>query len=73
MPNREKIICRKGLFPESLNGLEENFAFVSIDVDFEQAIFDGLEYFYPRLNRGGYILIHDYNSATLKGGKKSCL
>ncbi|RKI92358.1 hypothetical protein D7V94_06665 [Parablautia intestinalis] len=71
MPNREKIICRKGLFPESLNGLEENFAFVSIDVDFEQAIFDGLEYFYPRLNRGGYILIHDYNSATLKGVKKA--
>ncbi len=71
MPNRGKIICRKGLFPESLKGLEENFAFVSIDVDFERAIFDGLEYFYPRVNIGGYIFIHDYNSAELEGVKRA--
>lgn len=67
MPVPEKIICKKGLFPESLDGLEDTFAFVSLDVDFEQAIYSGLEYFYPRLNKGGYIFVHDYNSATLKG------
>lgn len=67
MPVPEKIVCKKGLFPESLGGLEDTFAFVSLDVDFEQAINDGLEYFYPRLNEGGYIFVHDYNSSTLKG------
>ena len=67
MPIPEKIVCKKGLFPESLDGLEDTFAFVSLDVDFEQAIYDGLEYFYPRLNEGGYIFVHDYNSSTLKG------
>lgn len=63
----KQIICKKGLFPESLDTLEDTFAFVSLDVDFEQAIYDGLDYFYPRLNVGGYMFVHDYNSATLKG------
>lgn len=67
MPYPEKIICKQGLFPESLQGLEDRFAFVSLDVDFEQSIYDGLVYFYPRLNEGGYIFIHDYNSSILKG------
>ena len=67
MPHRDKIICKKGLFPESLDGLEDRFAFVSLDVDFEQAIYDGLDYFYPRMNTGGYMMIHDYNSKTLRG------
>lgn len=67
MPHRDKIICKKGLFPESLGGLEDRFAFVSLDVDFEQAIYDGLDYFYPRMNTGGYMMIHDYNSKTLRG------
>ena len=61
----------KGYFPESLNGLEEQFAFVSIDVDFEDSIYDGLTYFYPRLMEGGYIFIHDYNSLKLKGVKRA--
>lgn len=52
----------QGLFPESLQGLEDTFSFVSIDVDFEQAIYEGISYFYPRLCSGGYIFIHDYNS-----------
>ena len=64
----ENVIIRKGLFPESLKGLEEKFAFVSIDVDFEQSIFDCLQYFYPRVLPGGYIFVHDYNS-SLKGVK----
>lgn len=71
MPCPDKIILKQGFFPESLNGLEEKFAFVSIDVDFEQSIFDGLTYFYPRLNAGGYIFVHDYNSVKLKGVKRA--
>lgn len=67
----EKVVIKKGLFPESLGGLEEQFAFVSIDVDFEQAIYDGIVYFYPRLNPGGYIFIHDYNSSHLAGVKRA--
>lgn len=44
----EKVIIKQGLFPESLGGLEENFIFVSLDMDFEESIYAGLNYFYPR-------------------------
>lgn len=65
MKHLENIIIKQGFFPESLNGLEEEFAFVSIDVDFEESIYAGLEYFYPRVSEGGYIFVHDYNSSLL--------
>ena len=64
----ETVELRKGLFPETLNGLDKQFAFVSIDVDFEKSIYDCLCYFYPRVVGGGYIFVHDYNS-SLKGVK----
>lgn len=67
----EQCIIKKGLFPESLDGLEEKFAFVSIDVDYEDSIFEGMRYFYPRLVSGGYIFIHDYNDIWLGGVKKA--
>lgn len=70
MKNRSNCIIKKGLFPDSLNGLERKFVFVSIDVDFEQSIYEGLKYFYPRMVKGGYIFIHDYNT-QLKGVKKA--
>lgn len=70
MKNREKCIIKKGYFPETALGLEETFSFVSIDVDLEDAIYNGLVYFYPRLSQGGYLFIHDYNS-PLEGVKKA--
>lgn len=70
MPYPDKCIVRKGLFPETAEGLEEErYAFVSIDVDFEKSILEGLRYFYPRLNKGGAIFVHDYNNRFLEGVK----
>lgn len=66
----EQIEIKQGYFPESLNGLEDIFKFVSIDVDFEESIYHALEYFYPRMVRGGYIFVHDYNS-SLRGVEKA--
>ena len=45
----ENVVIKQGFFPESLDGLDEQFAFVSLDVDFEESIYEGLKYFYPRL------------------------
>ncbi len=70
MPFPKQVIVKQGLFPESLNGLEDEFSFISLDADFEQSIYDGLCYFYPRLHDGGYIMLHDYNS-YLRGVKKA--
>ena len=69
MPHPEKVIIRQGLFPASIGGLEERFALVSLDVDLEGSTLAGLRWFYPRLNPGGYILLHDYNSPRLPGVK----
>lgn len=73
IPFSQQCILCKGLFPDSVTTEAENsrYAFVSIDVDFEDSIYEGLKFFYPRLNAGGYIFLHDYNSAHLVGVKKA--
>lgn len=70
MSHLEKIVIKQGFFPASLDGLDSTFAFVSLDVDFEDSIYAGLEYFYPRLTKGGYLFVHDYNS-DLSGVEKA--
>lgn len=70
MQHLDKIVIKQGFFPESLGGLEDDFIFVSLDVDFESSIYEGLKYFYPRLIGGGYIFVHDYNS-DLAGVEKA--
>ena len=61
----DNVVIKQGYFPESLDGLEDKFIFVSLDVDFENSIYEGLKYFYPRLRGGGIIFVHDYNSDLL--------
>lgn len=59
----DKIIFRKGYFPETSIGLEnERFAFVMIDFDKYEPTFAALDFFYTRVNKGGFIFIHDYNN-----------
>jgi O-methyltransferase len=55
---------RQGHFPETAAGLEkEKFSFVMLDVDMYQPSLEVFQFFYPRLVRGGYFFMHDYNSA----------
>lgn len=67
MTHPESITVKPGFFPDSLNGLEEKFCLVSLDVDFEQTTLDGLRYFWPRLEKGGYLMLHDWGSPSLPG------
>ena len=67
MPHPDSITVRPGFFPESLEGLEERFCLVSLDVDFYQTTLDGLRYFWPRLEKGGYLMMHDWGSPKLPG------
>lgn len=63
----------KGLFPQSATRLPDNtkFSFVYLDVDLYEWNKQSLEYFYPRMERGGVIMIDDYGEKHLKGIKKS--
>ena len=67
LPHPEQVSVRPGFFPGSLDGLEERFCLVSLDVDFGQTTLDGLRYFWPRLEKGGYLLLHDWGSPALPG------
>lgn len=71
MSHKESCIIKKGYFPDSLDGLEDKFCFVSLDPDLYKPILDGLEYFYPRLEKGGYIFVHDYNNDFYSGSKQA--
>ncbi len=69
--NPQRCIIKKGFFPETASGLDVNFCFVSLDVDLYAPTLAGLEYFYPRLEKGGAIFVHDYNSVRYKGVKEA--
>ena len=71
MKHRENCIVKKGHFPESLTEdiVNEKFAFVSLDADLYEPTYAGLHYFYEKLNRGGYIMIHDYTVNRYAGVK----
>jgi O-methyltransferase len=54
---------RKGYFPDSAAGLEEEtFAFVMLDFDLYVSAMAALKFFYPRIPRGGYFFLHDFNN-----------
>lgn len=69
MRTPEDCVVRKGWFPDTAQGLEEQFCFVSIDCDLYKPIYAGLDYFYPRLVKNGYIFVHDYRSRYYRGVK----
>jgi O-methyltransferase len=64
-------VVKKGYFPMTAEGLQEKFAFVSLDADLYQPMFEGLKYFYPRLEKGGYIFVHDFFQEDFIGVKKA--
>lgn len=61
--SQRNIIIKQGYVPETFAGLEdEQFAFVLLDVDLYNPTISSLEFFYPRLSAGGYLMVHDYNN-----------
>src|SRR4030095_3384602 len=62
MPFPDHCIPVKGFFPESAKEIDDSFVLVSLDADLYDPIYAGLHFFFPRLVKGGYILIHDFNN-----------
>ncbi len=59
-----------GWIPERFREVRDRtFSFVFIDVDLYQPILDSLEFFYPRLSKGGTIVLDDYDSTQFPGVK----
>ncbi len=68
LPHKDRAIVHKGYFPESTKGIaEEKYLFVSLDFDLYRPTLKGLNYFYPRMIKGGCILIDDYFGTGYRG------
>ena len=63
----------KGYFPASASQMPDDLSFslVHIDCDLYVPIVHALNYFYPRLVPGGYLIIHDYASLDWDGAEKA--
>jgi len=60
MPNPDNIVIRKGYFPDTAADIDDSFVFVNLDFDLYNPTLSGLEFFYPKMVKGGVILVHDY-------------
>lgn len=67
MKTKENCIIKKGYFPETANDIDDQFVFVSLDADLYKPTYGGLKFFYPKLLKGGYIFIHDFNNSLYAG------
>jgi len=68
--NESNLHFYKGIFPETAGPIEDKtFSFVHLDVDTFESTASCLEFFYPRMSRGGIIISHDYIPA--KGVRKA--
>ena len=67
LKNYKNIYFYKGVFPKSAKGIRsKSFSLVNLDVDLYQSTRDCLDFFYPKMVRGGIILTHDYTFIAVK-------
>lgn len=71
LPYPEKAFFHPGLFPASADGVEARFALVSLDVDVEESTLAGLRWFVPRMEKGGFLLLHDWGNPALPGVRRA--
>lgn len=64
----ENVKFVSGLFPDSANNETKGlkFMFVHLDVDLYKSTYESLSFFYPRMETGGIILLHDYFAENIK-------
>jgi len=55
----QQCIVKQGYVPDTLEGVDDTFSFVHLDCDLSKPIHDSLEFFWPRMNSGGAVCVHD--------------
>jgi len=69
---QEPGICvfRRGFIPDTFTGLEtRKIAFAHIDVDIYRSILDCLEFIWPRLSLGAFVVFDDYGFPSCPGAR----
>jgi O-methyltransferase len=65
LENYPNVNFYKGLFPATAGPIEnKSFSFVHLDLDIYESTLNCLKFFYPRMNKGGCIISHDYPGAV---------
>ena len=69
----DNINFLKGYFPDTCNQIpsDARFSLVHIDCDLYKPFKAGLEFFYPRLVTGGFLIMHDYTSLWWDGVERA--
>jgi hypothetical protein len=69
----ERVSYVAGFFPESIAQVKmpDEIAIAHIDCDLYEPMKAGLECFYPRLTKGGLMMLHDYSSGRWPGSKQA--
>lgn len=63
MPYADMVEIRSGWFPETAFDLEdEKYAMVHIDTGLYAPTYSGIQYFFPRMSKGGVILVSGYTN-----------
>lgn len=61
LKNYKNVFIYKGVFPDTAHPIvNKKFSFVNLDVDIYKSTINCLDFFYPRMSKGGIILCHDY-------------
>lgn len=64
----DSISLHKGYFPDTFDSCKDcTFAFVSLDADLYAPTAAALPLFWERMEKGGVIMVHDYNSTQFAG------
>ena len=64
----EGVQFRPGEIPKTFSGIEyEQFSFVHIDLDIYRPILEAVDFFFPRMARGGLIVFDDYGAEECRG------
>jgi O-methyltransferase len=66
------VQTHKGFIPDSFKGLDgAKISFAHIDVDIYQSILDSLDFIYPKMLKGGFIVFDDYGFPTCPGARQA--
>ena len=72
LQNDANVVITPGVFPESGAAIAgKTFSFVHLDVDIYRSVRGALEFFYPRLARGGILVCDDYGFLNCPGAREA--
>jgi O-methyltransferase len=68
----ERCVYHQGFMPETFQGMEgAKIAFAHIDVDIYQSVMDCMNFIFPRLEPGGFMVFDDYGHPGCPGARKA--